>query len=184
MLDCVNGGFSILDIITHKRGIARTAEKHHQKRGLDTRHYVTSSSAAYREVCSIYYTKNTPDPLAKAQDRVIITSNWLITNGMDLLKNIKKEETKIDLVELYKIQVEKCPFSVGQIVWKMHDNEPTEFIILSIGFTLYVLTKHFQVRRTKPIIQMVYTARCLSETFMGQDFDGCYARREDLTHSL
>ena len=107
---------------------------------------------------------------------------------MDLLKNFKKEETKIDLVELYKIQVEKCQFSVGQIVWKMYDNEPKEFIILSISFTLYGITKYFQETRTKPIIQMLYTVRCLSDRFkgqdFGQDFDGYYATREDLIHSF
>ena len=107
---------------------------------------------------------------------------------MDLLKKIKKEETKIDLVELYKIQVEKCPFSVGQTVWKMYDNEPAAFLILSISFSLYGLTKDFQGTRTKPIIQMRYTARCLSDRLkgqdFGQDFDGYYAAREDLIHSF
>ena len=107
---------------------------------------------------------------------------------MDLLKNFKKEETKMDLVELYKIAVANVPFSVGQIVWKMYDNEPEEFLILSISFTLYGLTKHFQGTRTKPIIQMRYTARCLSDRLkgqdFGQDFDGYYATREDLIHSF
>lgn len=107
---------------------------------------------------------------------------------MDLLKIFKRE--KINLVELYKIQVEKCPFSVGQTVWKMYDNEPEKFLILSISFTLYGydLTKYFQGTRTKPIIQMLYTARCLSDRFngqdFGQDFDGYYATREDLIHSF
>ena len=109
---------------------------------------------------------------------------------MDLLKNFKKEET--NLVELYKIQVEKCPFSVGQIVWKMYYNEPTEFIILKISFTLDSSTKYLLGTRTKQIIQMHYTARCLLDRFkdkdfgqdFGQDFDGYYATREDLIHSF
>ena len=109
---------------------------------------------------------------------------------MDLLKIFKRK--KSNLVELYKNTIGNCPFSVGQIVWKMYYNEPTEFIILNISFTLDSSTKYLLGTRTKPIIQMRYTARCLSDRFkdkdfgrdFGQDFDGYYATREDLILSF
>ena len=109
---------------------------------------------------------------------------------MDLLKIFKRE--KINLVELYKIAVANVPFSVGQTVWKMYDNEPTEFIVLNISFTLDSSSKYLLGTRTKSIIQMSYTARCLSDRFkdedfgrdFGRDFDGYYATREDLIHSF